>query len=266
MKSKPKGQSNDHHPDSDLLLPFERHQLSAPYKEYLRTKRQNCFASIQKFPVAWKCFDLLDRIWARGLADLEYPGSVDRLLPMMLFGHAHTQFRIALDLGFSSCTLEAENVIRSGIEATAYARKVLSQPELATVWLSKDDGPREKKAFKQAFLDKKKNSLFGPQSGLEPLYPYWSKFSERGTHTTISSLGSRISVEPAMTDGGRWLLNYFEVDPLKLRMSLRMILTAAHMMEAAFFKSFAGRLELDSNLVSMRASFELRKQQFDTER
>ena len=244
MKSESKGQSNDHHPDSDLLLRFERHQFSDPYKEYLRTKRNNCFASMQKFPVAWKCFDLLDRIWARGLADLEHPGSVDRLLPLMLFGYAHAQFRIALDLGFSGCTGEAVNIMRTGIEATAYARKILNQPELATVWLAKDDGPQERKAFDQAFLHNKKTSLFGPDSGLEPLHRHWSIFSEWGTHATISSVGNRISIELATADDGTWFLNYLETDPVKLRTFLYMILEAAQMMEAAFFKSFASRLEL----------------------
>ncbi len=239
--------------------------MSGPYKDYLRTKRNNCFASIQNLPVAWKCFDSLDKIWARGSSDLEHPGTLDRLLPLTLFGYAHAHFRIALDLGFSGCSVEALNVIRTGIEAVAYARKILNQPELATVWVTKDDGRTERKAFEQAFLHNKKTSLFGPDSGLEPLHQYWSRFSEWGAHVTISSVGNRMSIEPVATDGERFLLNYFETDPTKLRTLLYTILEASQMMEAAFFESFATRLELDTDLVKMRKSFAVRKQQFRAE-
>ena len=262
VASKYQARSNDHAEDADFLLPFERHCLSDPYREYLRTKRNNCFASIQKFPAAWKCFDLLDKIWARGTADLEHLGTVDHLLPLMLFGYAHANFRIALDLGFTGCTVEAVNVMRSGIESVAYARKILNKPKLATVWLEKDHGPKEGKAFNQAFLHNKKTSLFGAQSGLRSLHQYWSKFSEWGTHTTVSSLGSRMSVEPSTPDGEQLFLHSLETDPTKLRMFLYMILDAAHMMEAAFFESFESRLELDDKLVDMRKSFAVSKQQF----
>lgn len=37
----------------DLLVPFEQQVLPQEYQQYYRTKRNNFFASIQKFPELW---------------------------------------------------------------------------------------------------------------------------------------------------------------------------------------------------------------------
>ena len=42
--------------ESDLLVPFESQIFPDEYKQYYKTKRNNFFASVQKFPGMWKYF------------------------------------------------------------------------------------------------------------------------------------------------------------------------------------------------------------------
>src|SRR5208283_5746171 len=62
--------------ESDLLVPFEAENIPADYKEYYKTKRNNFFASIQRFREMWKYYILLDALWLRELSDLQHPGHV----------------------------------------------------------------------------------------------------------------------------------------------------------------------------------------------
>ena len=247
------------HPDeSDLLLPFERGKLRGDYKEYFKTKRNNFFATIQAFPQLWGCFLLHDDIWLREFDDLGRLQDPNQMLPVSLFIHAHSQSRIALELGFSCCIGEAWNVVRSGIEAVGHACKIMREPHLGPVWLQKEDGPAEAKAFNRAFQQSKKESLFSPHYGLGKLYEYWSNFSEWGTHTTVGSLGKRMAFQETATDLNS-RLEYFEADRKRLATFLYSLVDASYCMEKAFFGAFT-RLNLDPELAKMRNRFEAQKQ------
>ncbi|OFW38504.1 MAG: hypothetical protein A3J28_02765 [Acidobacteria bacterium RIFCSPLOWO2_12_FULL_60_22] len=240
--------------ETDLLLPFERQNLHLHYKDFYITKRNNFFATIQAFPELWRCFEFLNDIWQREFADLERGRDVKTMLPSILFMNAHARFLVAFELAFSCCTSDASNVLRSGIESVAYAHKILRQPELAVVWLDKDEGAEERKAYERAFQKNKRESLFSPEHGLGMLYKCWCDYSEIATHSTVASIGLRFQSVETPTDIS-WRLNYFEADQPNLAAFLFSFLVASLHMENVHFRSFEGRLKLDVRLGRMRSDF-----------
>ena len=64
--------NGSHRPkDADVLLPFERENVAETYQEFLRIKRNNTFASIQRLPHQWQRFELMDQIWLREIGNLK---------------------------------------------------------------------------------------------------------------------------------------------------------------------------------------------------
>ena len=240
--------------EADLLLPFERQAFRGEYKEFLKIKRGNCFATIQSFPGLWRSFQLLDDIWLRDFADLENPSDVKHMLPIILFMNAHARYRTAFELALSCCIPDAWNVLWSGIESTAHAHKILREPHLAVVWLDKDEGPAENRAYKKAFEESKRESLFSTRQGLGVLHKFWSDYSETATHSTVASLGLRFQSEETPTHI-RWQLNYFEADQANLAVFLFSLLLCSLHMEDVLYRSFESRLKLDVRLAKMRRAF-----------
>jgi len=237
--------------EAEFLLPFELKRLQGTFRDYLKVKRNNYLATIEKFPTLWRCFELLDEIWMREFADLEKTSEVKKMLPCILFVNAHSRFLIALELAFSRCTSDASNALRSGIESVAHACKILRQPELAEVWLDKDEGPAQRKAFKKAFEERKREALFPSQQRVGTLYQFWSQYSEIATHSTVSSIGLRFQEEETPTHIS-WRLNYFEVDQVNLASFLFSFLLASLHMEDVLYRSFESRLRFDIELEKMR--------------
>ena len=240
--------------EDDLLLPFEKENIRGGYRDFFKTKRNNFFGTIQAFPDLWRCFELLDEVWLRDFADLENPADVKHMLPIVLFMNAHARYRTAFELGFSCCIPDAWNVLRSGIESTAYAHKLFREPHLTVVWLDKDEGPAEKKAYRKAFEENKGESLFPTQHGLRVLHKFWSDYSETATHSTVASLGLRFQSEETPTHI-RWQLNYFEADQANLAAFLFSLLLCSLHMEDVLYRSFESRLKLDVRLGKMRREF-----------
>jgi len=239
--------------EDDLLVEFERTTLPDDYREYYKTKRHNLLASIQQLPSLWGCFMLLDKIWFRELEDSSNVSGESQIFPLLLYINAHNKIRLALELGFSACTTEAISIMRDAIESAVHAHTMLLNPDLLKVWLEKDGDKVQRKAFKDAFEDAKKERLFG---GLDELHGLWRTFSEMGSHTTMHSLMQRFAIERTATHL-QLKLNYTGVVEEKdLAGSLFMMLLAAFNMEQLVFESFHSRLHLDSVLVTMRGKFE----------
>jgi hypothetical protein len=139
--------------ESELLVPFESEHIPADYKEYYKTKRNNLFASIQRFPEMWEYYIRLDAIWLREFDDLKPPGQVKQWFPLILFFNAHAKIRVSIELVLSGCLAEARSILRDAIECVAHAHTMLRDPQLQTVWLSKNE---EEQAFADAFERSKK--------------------------------------------------------------------------------------------------------------
>ncbi len=241
--------------ESDLLVPFESRHIPADYKEYYRAKRNNFFASIQGFPEMWRYYTLLDAIWLHEFSDLKPPGNVNQWFPLILFFNAHSKIRVSIELAFSGCLAEARSILRDAIEFVAHAHRMLADPQLQKVWLSKNE---DHQAFSNAFERHKREDLF---KGLEELHRTWGQLSETGSHATLNAICDRFKIrESADGQPKAWEFRYCGADPRFWAMSLFSMLLTCFTIEQTFFKNYEDRLGLDDVLVRKRGEFESYKE------
>jgi hypothetical protein len=252
--------SNNQSQDSDILVPFEQQTFSDDYKRYYSIKRNNLFATIQKFPELWEYYQRLDKIWYREIEDLKpAPRDSQRVFPLMLYINAHAKMRISIELALAGCLAEARSILRDGVECVAHAHFMLSDPKLQRIWLSKNDGQAEQRAFEQAFKHKKLSQLF---KGLGELYEMWGQLSETGSHVTTMSICDRFKMRKNADGSQEWGIVYSGgMDERTWCLSLFTMLLACFTMENTFYKDYEDRLKLDYELVRMRAEFEVFKEQ-----
>ena len=232
--------------DADLLLPFELTNLKRDYREYQKTRRNNCFASMERLPDLWKTFAELDICWQAGLDDMRSITSAEDVLPLSLYIRAHAQTRISADLLFSGCLPEAADLLRTGVEFAVHAYRIKKDPSLAVVWLEKDSAAGHR-AYKEVFEKEKKIRLF---KDLGDLHDYYTKFSE-WSHATVASLA--FTCQMAESNGDvNFLHHHLETDSGKLRSFITFALRASAAMEDIYFKSFSQRLELDVAYLRLR--------------
>jgi hypothetical protein len=172
--------------EDDLLLPFEKLVLHAPYREYIRVKRQNRFATMQALSQIWTGIELLDSIWERELRDLYQVIDANVPLPLSLFMGAFLRTRVSFELGLSGCIGESADLMRGAIEYGVQGMRILQNPALAEVWLDKDKGKGEYSADRDSFERQKRDRLFKDQ---DALHHYWAQFSEWGTHSNQGGPG-----------------------------------------------------------------------------
>src|ERR1017187_4966283 len=129
--------------ETDLLVPFESQNIPTCYREYYKIKRNNLFSSIQGFPEMWRYYILLDTIWKREIDALKPPCEVSRVFPLILYLNAHAKMRVSIELALSGCLAEARSILRDAIEFVAHAHRMLADPQLQSVWLSKNEDRSE---------------------------------------------------------------------------------------------------------------------------
>lgn len=239
--------------EDDLLLPFEQTVLPTEYKEYYRIKRNNFFASIQKFPEMWNCYVMLDQIWFREI-DVLKPSSPNRAFPIVLYINAHAKIRISIELGFTGCMSEARSLLRDAVEFVAHAHHMLKDPALQKIWLNKNG---DEEAFKKEFWYSKETGLF---AGLDELYGVWCNLSEVGSHANLNSICERLrTVE---VDGQpEWRLKYTGMEEKRWAMSILDMLLTFFKMEETLYKDYETRFQFDEKLLTMRREFERYKEQ-----
>lgn len=234
--------------DSDLLLPFEVSAFSKEYLEYYTIRRNNFFASIQKFSRQWEYFMLLDRIWLREIEDLYTATAAERMFPLLLYINAHAKIRLAIELAFSGCMAEARSMLRDAIEFVAHAHSMLSDPQLQNTWLAKNEGKPELEAFKDAFERNKKKGVF---KDLDELHAGWADLSETGSHATISALVDRLEINETATHV-EYKVRYTGTNSDFWEKSIFLLLKYCTQMESVFFLDYESRLRLDVELGRMR--------------
>jgi len=246
--------------DDVALLPLEDQKFHAEFKRYFRHKRGNFLKAMTEFADLWECFQLLNDIWMREMADLNVLRDKDQLLPRMLFTAAHSKFISALELGFSCCIGDAYSLLRDGIEFTAHAHKIFSEPSVTQIWADKMKGKAHTGAYDKIFTHEKKKNLFPHKLGLKPLHFYYAQLSEIGTHSNTISLGKSFK-DLSTPQRISWGFAYFETDPKKIATFLFTMLVIAGHMEETFFGCYGTRLNLDYELVNMRTKFNAMKEQ-----
>jgi hypothetical protein len=85
---------------NDLLLPFEKQNFPAEYMEYYGLKRNNFFATIQKFRDQWNYYLMLDQIWMQEFRGLTPATDPNTIFPITVYMNAHLKVRIAIELAF----------------------------------------------------------------------------------------------------------------------------------------------------------------------
>lgn len=246
-------------PDEELLLPFERQVMSGEWRSYFAIKRECWLATIQRLRLLWDVFIQLDDIFFREIQDLEKASDSTKMLAHLLFIKSHQSIRVAAEVGFATHFTQAWDLTRAAIESAAVAHKLHREPQLAEVWLRKDDGRPQMQAFKDAFERDKKNNLFPDRFAfLAQLHILYSQFSEWGTHTTVMSLAHhyRASAEAGVHTVK---VTYTEADVQKIAASLYYLVSAFSYIEQAFNDSFSARLQLDAKLVEMRTTCDSRR-------
>lgn len=235
--------------DEDFLLPFERRVFMEPYRSFLRIKRNNTFASIQRYPHHWRRVELLDRIWLREIEDLRQVRGASHTVVMSLIVRAYARIRLFPDLAFAGCLTESADMLRGAVESVAQAYRILCDPDLAVVWLQKDRNKDSLRRYAEAFEKQKKTRLF---KNLPALQHYWTEFSE-WAHSNFKSVRSRIY---QTEESGRIMANFefFEVDSARMIAALDAMVDAIQKMEHVVFEGFRPRLDLDIELVRMRDS------------
>jgi len=247
--------------ESDLLVPFESQILPEEYKQYYKTKRNNFFASIQKFPGMWKYYMMLDQIWIREFQIMETARDSERMFPLLLYFNAHAKIRVSIELAFSGCMAEARSILRDAIEFVAHAHTMMGDAELQKIWLSKGDDEAALEAFKDAYERNKKEGVF---KGLPELHRVWGQLSETGSHATINAICERyksIKTEKHI----EFRLNYCGLEEPNWALSLFALLLTCFTMEQTFFTDCKTRLQFDEKLLQMRAELEQLKEQIREE-
>jgi hypothetical protein len=225
-----------------LLLDLEK-SFPEEYREYYAIKRQNLFAGVTQFPEFWGCYMRLDAIFMNEFEDLHKGADPRKAIPLMLFAHAHAQFRIYLELAFTGCFCEAFNIARMAIESAYQARKILAEPELLAVWLRKDRDKKSSEEFDKKFDFNKKQNY--STLGLAKLHTFWKRFS-LWSHPSVTALNQRFKPEGVM---------YFETNSKTIGLSLFDVLWVSYKIENAFFDGFEARLKFDDKLERKRREF-----------
>jgi len=243
--------------ESDLLVEFESRVMPDEYREYYKTKRNNFFATIQKFSGMWKYYMLLDQIWFREFEIMKSsPRDLKRMFPLLLYFNAHAKVRVGIELAFSGCMAEARSIIRDAIEFVAHAHTMMGEVDLQKTWLSKGDDDAALQAFKDAYERNKKKGIF---KGLEELGESWGQLSEIGSHATISAICERVAIVKSDKHVD-FRLNYCGLEERNWALSLFSLLLACFAMEKTLYSDYETRLQLDPTLTSMRAEFEALKE------
>jgi hypothetical protein len=227
--------------------------LHGGFKDFFASKR-GCFANtIRAFPKVVEAFEVLDETWARALDDWGVGITSNQVLPLSLFFEAHVRIRLGFELGFSRCLPEAWAVMRSGIESLAYGCAFLHIPfTYETNVVTDEELVRARRRLKTAFKKIRDQSLFLPEYGLSRLRRYWALYSGFGSHSSWTSLTTRLSrtESPGRLDVS---FNFLETDKRTCHVSLVDLLICSCIMEDAMFKNLRARLDLDPRFLDMHA-------------
>ena len=123
----------------DLLLPFEKQNFPLEYMEYYGLKRNNFFATVQKFRDQWNYYLMLDQIWMQEFRSLTLATDPNTIFPITVYMNAHLKVRIAIELAFAGTLPEARSIMRDAVEYAAHAHHMLKDPALQELWLNKLD-------------------------------------------------------------------------------------------------------------------------------
>lgn len=228
--------------------------MPAEYMEYYSFKRNNFFASIQKFRDQWNYYLKLDAIWMREFRALTPATDPNTIFPITVYMNAHLKIRVAIEMALAGSMPEARSIMRDAVEYAAHAHHMLKNPAKQEIWLNKLD---DQKAWNAEFWNDKPMMLF---DGLPDLYRVWKHLSNMGSHANIVSMCERFHTDEV---NGQTQFNvaYVGLDEKTWAVGLFDLLLHDFMMEEMLFKDYQTRLQFDETLLKKRAAFEVYKEQ-----
>ena len=164
---------------------------------------------------------------------------------MQLMIFSYREMRLAAELLFCCCTTPGYSHLRSSIESFVQAQKILRQPELGMVWLSRDENRTEyNKFFKSNF----KANMFPEQSGFAHLHHIWEMLCDAGPHPNVTSIGVSSSTTTIDADV-LWRLEFFEIDHGEITKNILLMIQCGLDMYKSTYSSFHERLSMEPEIL-----------------
>jgi len=248
-------------PNPDDFSKFRQQHFNADYLKYWKIKENNLVATVQSFPDLWKLFMQLDDIFMKEFETTSPLSDQRQLIPRMLMTHSHSQFRLAIELAFSTCPHEAYSLMRGAIESAVFAEKLYRHPELVKVWMSRREGETEKKEFEKHFRANRKKNMFTGKPELDKLHGFWVQWSELSSHSSMDDISRRTQMETS-GDAENFVVHYFERDQTYVCLAAFQGLEAMALIEKLIYQMFEGRLQLHPTLTQERQAFDRGKEIF----
>src|SRR5260370_24162376 len=107
--------------EDDLLLPLEKQNFPAEYREYYALKRNNFFATIQRFRDQWHYYMMLDQIWMQEFRSLNPATDPNTIFPKAIMR--------------PGCLILTATILRSSIKASR-RQNIVHQGGTTSYWLN----------------------------------------------------------------------------------------------------------------------------------
>lgn len=215
------------------------------FRRYFLTKRYNFVATINNYRDLSDLYFRVDQNWIDAIAAIGHNQNENWIVPAQLTIFCFRELRLGAELLFSCCTTLGYSHLRTAIESFVQAQKILRQPELGIVWLSRDSNIAE---YNRHFKEKFKASLFPDNSGLAHLHGIWQMLCDAGPHPNVTSLGISSTTTTSDTDV-LWRLEFFEVDQGEITKNILLLIMCALDMFKSTYSSFHDRLSNEPEML-----------------
>jgi len=235
----------------------EEDVLRGDYKAYFLTKRFNFIATLNNHKDLSDLFLHIDQEWLESITDLSRIQNPDWIVPVQLSIFCFRELRLAAEMLLSGCTTPGFAHLRSALESFVQAQKILREPNLGPIWLSRNEDQKEyNKYFKADF----KANLFPENSGYSNLHGLWQMLCDAGPHPSVTSIGVSSSITESQHDV-QWALNFFEVNPEELTKNFLLMLMLSTEMYKFTCSSFHERLSTNPDRLKRLHSHLVRLQE-----
>lgn len=228
-----------------FLFPEEERIIVGNFRGYFLTKRYNFVATINNCRDLSDLYFRVDQNWLDAIRALEKLQNKDWIVPVQLTIFCFREMRLAAELLFCCCTTPGYSHLRTAIESFIQAQKILRQPELGTVWLSRDE---ERTEYNKHFKGNFKANMFPEYSGFAHLHGIWEMLCDAGPHPNVTSVGISSSTTTSETDV-LWKLEFFEVDQGEITKNILLMIQCGLDMFKSTYSSFHGRLSKEPEML-----------------
>ena len=228
-----------------FLFSDEEQIVVGNFRDYLLTKRFNFVASINNLRDLADLYFKIDETWVDAMKTIELLSKREWIVPVQLTIFCFREIRMAAELLFCCCTTPGNSHLRSAIESFVHAQKILKEPGLIKVWLSRDSDRAE---YDRYFKANFKANLFPKDSGFEHLHSLWQMLCEVGPHPNVNSLGLSSSVTTTASEAF-WRLEFFETGQDEIAKNLLLMIQCALEMFKSTYSSFHEQLSSNPALL-----------------